>query len=98
MSGTLRPSVRDGMEVMNPRDFLATARRLAASAAEADRRSAVSRAYYAVFHVAAALLRALRFGVPQADRAHGYLWLRLQNAGDPLVRGVGRLLKSLRGH
>jgi uncharacterized protein (UPF0332 family) len=37
---------------MNWRDFLALAARLAGDATEADWRTAVSRAYYAAFHVA----------------------------------------------
>jgi hypothetical protein len=37
------------------------------------------------------------FTVPRADRAHGYLWLRLQNCGDPTVEGDGRELNTLRG-
>jgi hypothetical protein len=67
---------------MNPRKFLSQARRLARANAEEDWRSAVSRAYYAAFHVARELMEGLGFTVPYADRAHGYLWLRLQNCGD----------------
>src|SRR5438477_485799 len=41
---------------MNWRDFLSLAARLAADVTEADWRAAVSRAYYAAFHVARQLL------------------------------------------
>jgi uncharacterized protein (UPF0332 family) len=55
---------------MTGRDFLSTARRLAGSGNKSDWRSAVSRAYYAAFHVARDLLAGLRFQPPRADRAH----------------------------
>lgn len=49
---------------MNWRDFLLVASRLAAETTEADWRTAVSRAYYAAFHVARRLLADLKFTVP----------------------------------
>jgi uncharacterized protein (UPF0332 family) len=66
---------------MNFRDFLTLAESLAEESNEAAWRSAVRRAYYAAFHVAWDFLATLRFTVPKADRAHGYLWLRLSNSG-----------------
>ncbi len=81
---------------MNGRDFLATARRLANGTDESDWRSAVSRAYYAAFHVARDLLAALRFQVPRADRAHNYLYVRLNNSGVPPVQQAANLLQELR--
>ena len=81
---------------MNERDFLALARTLAAETTEAAWRSAVSRGYYASFHVARRLLEGLGFQVPHADRAHGYLWLRLANGGDPAVQQAGNDLNYLR--
>lgn len=81
---------------MNWRDFLALASRLAAGPTEADWRSAVSRAYYAAFHVARELLAGLNFTVPRADRAHQYLVFRLSNAGEPTVESAGRDLDTLR--
>jgi len=62
---------------MNGRDFLPLATRLAEGTTEADWRSAVSRAYYAAFHVARRLFFDLKFTVPRADRAHQYLVFRL---------------------
>jgi uncharacterized protein (UPF0332 family) len=82
---------------MNGRDFLASANRLLRSTEEADWRSAVSRAYYAAFHVARQLLTDLQFRVPWGERAHAYLWLRLSNCGDPQVESAGRSLQRLRG-
>ena len=83
---------------MNPLLFLSQAQRLAASAAEEDWRSATSRAYYAAFHIACAFMTNLGFTVPNAERAHAYLWLRLQNCGDAGVRQAGFLLNDLRRH
>ena len=54
---------------MNWREFLSLAARLASGGAEADWRTAVSRAYYAAFHVARRLFADLNFTVPRADRA-----------------------------
>jgi uncharacterized protein (UPF0332 family) len=81
---------------MNGRDFLAAANRFLHSSEEADWRSAVSRAYYAAFHVARRLLMDLGFRVPRGERAHAYLWLRLSNCGDPQVTSSGRSLQGLR--
>jgi uncharacterized protein (UPF0332 family) len=81
---------------MTGREFLPAARRMAASTDEADWRSAASRAYYAAFHVARDLLTALHFRTPRADRAHNYLYARLNNAGDALVERAATLLHELR--
>ncbi|MCI0684827.1 MAG: HEPN domain-containing protein [Gemmataceae bacterium] len=58
----------------------------------------MSRAYYAAFHAACDFMRALGFAVPKADRAHGYLWLRLQNGGNSDIAQAGQSLKDLRTH
>ncbi|HEY1378041.1 MAG TPA: HEPN domain-containing protein [Gemmataceae bacterium] len=81
---------------MNGRDFLATTRHLAGRGTEADWRSAVSRAYYAAFHVTRDLLASRRFRTPQADRAHNYLYVRLNNCGEPAVQQAANQLKTLR--
>jgi uncharacterized protein (UPF0332 family) len=81
---------------MNFRGYLTLARTLAGGATEAEWRSASSRAYYAAFHVARLLLVDLGFRVPQADRGHGYLWLRLSNAGHTDTMTAGRRLGQLR--
>lgn len=80
---------------MNGRDFLKSARRLAGGSEEADWRSAASRAYYAAFHAARELLTSLRFRTPRADRAHNYLYVRLNNCGEPSVRRAADLLHEL---
>jgi uncharacterized protein (UPF0332 family) len=81
---------------MKPRDFLDIADDLAAGIKEAGWRSAVSRAYYAVFHGARALLQDSGFTVPAADQAHSYLWKRLSNSGHPDAIQVGRDMIHLR--
>jgi uncharacterized protein (UPF0332 family) len=81
---------------MNALDFLEVASEWAAGTREAEWRSAASRAYYAAFHVARTLLEGCKFVVPQADRAHAYLWLRLANAGHPDVNWAGNTLNYLR--
>jgi len=81
---------------MNWRDFLSLAARSAAAATEADWRTAVSRAYYAAFHVARQLMADLNFTVPRADRAHQYLAFRLSNCGESVVASAGRDLETLR--
>jgi uncharacterized protein (UPF0332 family) len=81
---------------MSPREFLDVADELATGNREGDWRSAASRAYYAAFHVARQLLRQSGFAVPQADRAHSYLWLRLANAGHPDVQRAGNDLSDMR--
>lgn len=81
---------------MNSRDFLVVARALAVGNTEAAWRSAVSRAYYAAFHVACELMEALGFRVPQSDRAHAYLSYRLGNCGQAQVQSVGQDLETLR--
>jgi uncharacterized protein (UPF0332 family) len=81
---------------MSPRDILNVADGLITGTHEAEWRSAVSRAYYAVFHLARQLLDECGFLVPQADQAHAFLWLRLANAGHPDVQHAGRDLNELR--
>ena len=79
------------------RDFLTVAIALSAGAAEAEWRSAISRAYYAAFHTAREFLIRLRFRVPAGEQAHAHLWLRLSNTGDVKSDAIGRLLRDLRG-
>jgi uncharacterized protein (UPF0332 family) len=83
---------------MNPRDFLNLANDLTIGSSEAEWRTAVSRAYYAAFHVARKLLTQCGFAVPQAEQAHGYLWLQLCNAGHVDLAKAGRDLGRLRSY
>jgi uncharacterized protein (UPF0332 family) len=81
---------------MTGSDFLPLANRLAAASSEAEWRTAISRAYYAAFHVARQLLEELGFRVPWADRAHAYLTMRLNNCGDAQIQHAASNLHSLR--
>jgi uncharacterized protein (UPF0332 family) len=81
---------------MTGHDFLPLARSLARGSTEAEWRTATSRAYYAVFHIARDLLAGLRFAVPQADRAHEYLYRRLNNCGNAAVEAAAKRLHELR--
>ena len=86
---------------MTPRDLLDLADELSTDDREAAWRTAAHCAYYSAFHVARNLLTQVGFGVPDADRAHGYLWLRLQNSGHPDVVKAGRDLsdsRTIRNH
>jgi uncharacterized protein (UPF0332 family) len=82
---------------MTGRDFLTLANQLAAGRTEAEWRSAVSRAYYAAFHVTRQLMEDLGFAVPRGERAHAYLWMRLYNCGDSRIQQAGADLNALRG-
>ncbi len=78
-------------------EFLRLAEHYATGTTEADWRSAVSRAYYAAFHVARAFLTELGFDTPRADAAHAYLWRRLENGGHVPLALAGSRLNQLRG-
>lgn len=79
-------------------DFLHLANSLLSGSTEAEWRSAISQAYYAAFHVARGLLLHCQFAVPRGEQAHGYLWLRLSNAGHAAVVAAGRDLKAVRNN
>jgi uncharacterized protein (UPF0332 family) len=82
---------------MDETGFLKVADTLSTGDTEADWRSAISRAYYAAFHKARRLLRQGGFAVPNADKAHAYLWLRLSHSGHPDLDNAGMELDHLRG-
>jgi hypothetical protein len=81
---------------MNSREFLTLAQALFRDRGEAAWRLAVSRAYYAAFHVARELQDDLGFAVPRGERAHGHLWLRPSNCGDSPMATTGAALNTLR--
>ena len=82
---------------MDARDYFRLAETLVTGSSEAEWRSAVSRAYYAAFHLARRLLLSCGFEVPRADRAHAYLWRRIANCGDLNLVNEGNQLNTLRG-
>jgi len=73
---------------MIPRDFLSLAESLAKGGGAAERRSAVSRAYYAVYNVGEAFLEQMGFLPPRRDY-HIRLQHRLLNSGDGDVAKIG---------
>ncbi|HEV3003397.1 MAG TPA: hypothetical protein VGX78_03005 [Pirellulales bacterium] len=90
------PSRRGAWGMITGKDYLHLAETWVQGPTEGEWRSAVSRAYYGVFHLARQLLRDLGFVVPRADQTHAYLWLRLSNCGHPQVRLAGSDLNTLR--
>ena len=83
------------------RDFLAFALRCLqgfeeAGPEEADRRSAVSRAYYGAFHEARALLRRCGISLPKTEQVHVKLGYCLRDCSDPNAAKAGRQLDTLR--
>jgi uncharacterized protein (UPF0332 family) len=81
---------------MNPDEFLDLAIRLSSAAGEAERRSAVSRAYYGVFHASRVLIEACDVIVPQSAEGHRVVIWCLQNSLDADLETAGRKLDSLR--
>ena len=81
---------------MDPQTFLTLADEWVQGPTEAHWRSAVSRAYYAAFHVARLLLEELGFEVERGDRAHAYLTHRLCQCGHPEIGAAGTTLINLR--
>lgn len=82
---------------MSPEDFLILAIRLSASSGQAELRSAVSRAYYSVFHQARLLVEACGVACPESGEAHDKVAKCLQHARDALLDAAGSKLNSLRG-
>ena len=80
---------------MNPRDFHALAMGLAAGTTPAEHRTAVGRSYYAVFNVAADLLREFGFRIGRGAAAHGEVQKCLYNSGNPEVAYVASELGVL---
>src|SRR5688572_7204239 len=81
---------------MNPDEFLTLAIKLSSSSGEAERRSAVSRAYYGAFHQAKVLLEACEITIPNSENIHSVIVRCLQHSGDMEIEVAGRKLDSLR--
>jgi uncharacterized protein (UPF0332 family) len=82
---------------MNFRSFLKLAETLAEGSTEAEWRTAISRAYYAAFHVACEQLVSLGFRVPhRSEQSHAYAWRRWSNAGRAEAERAGSDLNGLR--
>lgn len=75
--------------VFDFRAYLAVAERLAASNDEAELRSAISRAYYAVFHRARDFVHAEGYCPGRARLDHREVWNALKRDPDPARAEIG---------
>ncbi|MGH7596209.1 MAG: HEPN domain-containing protein [bacterium] len=81
---------------MDANDYFDLARKLAQMRTEAARRSAISRGYYAAFHVAKSLVERLGFNFPKDAAAHDKLYFMLHNTGIKSAQDAATQLSDLR--
>ena len=81
---------------MDPIEFHDLSKTLVQGSTAAEIRSAVSRAYYAAFHVAAGILREMGFSISTAARGHADVTDRLMGSGHDDVVRIGRDIQDLR--
>lgn len=82
---------------MQGREFLTLAEKLAAHLSPAERRSAISRSYYAAYHEALSFVISLGdLKVPESANAHEQVRRLLNNAGDIALKDAASILSSLR--
>jgi hypothetical protein len=77
-------------------EFQKTAERLAQGSTEGDWRSAVSRAYYAVFHFFREFLFAQGLDIGRGGQSHFNLYSGLLNCGVPAVMPISRRIDDCR--
>ena len=82
---------------MDPKEFLRVANDLLKLQGAAEVRSAVSRAYYAAFHVAADILAGMDFRISKGPAGHGEVCHRLSNCGNADVETIGQDLFDFKG-
>jgi hypothetical protein len=80
---------------MDPREFQVLASQLVSRNRPADIRTAISRAYYAVFNVGVEVLNEFGFTISEGPSGHGEVRFRLSNSGDSEVVKIGSKLKDL---
>jgi hypothetical protein len=80
---------------MDPRELQKLALKLIASANPAEVRTAISRAYYATYHVGAEALEEMGFIIEKGPQGHKGVQHRLHNSGDPEISNVGSKLGDL---
>lgn len=80
---------------MDPRDFLIVAASLQSSPQEAERRTAVSRAYYALYLAAHEMLEAERLPLTRTGKDHGLVPEYLRDSGNPGALNVADALRDL---
>lgn len=81
---------------MNPREFQELAERLVTIDRPAETRTAISRAYYSVYNVAAEMLKDIGFEISEGPGGHSEAVQRLSNCGSVKVQKVGSQLSDLR--
>ena len=79
---------------MEARDFYKLASTLVSEPKSAELRTAISRAYYAIFHLAAQFLKTLGFELPK-NNVHVAVQHKLHNCGDLEIARVGSQLTDL---
>ncbi len=82
---------------MDPIEFHQLALSLVDGGTPAEVRSAISRAYYAIFHVSANILRGMGFRIKRTAEGHTDVAHRLSNCGHTNVIYIGQNLGDLRG-
>src|SRR5260370_41806424 len=82
---------------MNGRAFLESATRLAQGNIQADWRSAIGRAYYAIMLEGRDALQRWGFVLPRRDQVHTFVRLRFAMPTHPDLKAIGLTLEDL-GH
>ncbi len=81
---------------VSPRAFFDLATELLKRDSEASWRSAISRAYYSLFHECRTLLAKLGFVMRQSDQAHTSISRRLTQSGVARLLRLGQLLQEMK--
>jgi uncharacterized protein (UPF0332 family) len=76
--------------------YSALANELAARADEASRRSAISRAYYYVYHLALARAAGNGFEITAGEASHKQLWRNYSDSPEPNCRKLAEIAKRLK--
>ncbi len=82
---------------MNPREFHKLATELVRGSRPVDYRTAISRAYYAVYNVCGDVLESMGFRVSKGPAGHGEVQVKFHNCGVPEVIRVASQLSDLQG-
>lgn len=80
---------------MDPRDFNVLARELANRADSASHRTAISRAYYAAYNVAARFLESFNYSIPHDPNSHTLVRKCLSYSEDRQMMIAGKKLSDL---
>ena len=77
--------------------YYTLANELAVRADEASRRSAISRAYYYVYHLALARASSNGFEIIEGEASHKQLWRNYSDSPEPNCRKLAEIAKRLKG-